>query len=300
MKRNQILAGLSSEAGTRVWGRSRVRVGGLVLLVLLFTPSQDVRSTEVWGPVIPSWASHDSADDSTMTRVALLPFLALRVEGRHGFAWVDQYVLRRGRYWTELSENGDILYLRLGTPGTNAIEEVRRGTLQTNEAAKLFRLLESIGFFRMATEDPVARGMEYEGDVLTVFACVRDQHNKVSSRPPGFVPPGLSDFVRALEHEVQNMPPQSGEQLFLRAEEISQERQARLRARGTRFSTIGDEQLGTHPSLKEALDKPGRFVALDSGELNRLANVIPDRRSSFIARPSPFHIQVFRVAPKSP
>lgn len=214
-------------------------------------------------------------------------------DGAQGFAWVDYYKLRHGRYWMEVREDGEVVYVRLQMPGMAAIAESRRGTLSTTETAQLFSRLESTGFFGMTPQHSSAPGVIDEGDVLTVSACARGRCNRAWAGSPGFVQSGILDFVRALEEKIPALHTQSGQALFLRAVEIDADREARLRARGGSFFSVPDQRLQAHPALREALERPGRFVPLDARELERLADLIPDRRSSFVAASARFHVQVF-------
>src|SRR5262245_282661 len=153
---------------------------------------------------------------------------AAGVATRDGYAWVDYYRLGGSRHWIEIHEDGEVLYLRLRLPGMNAIDEVRRGTLTAKEAADIFRLLGSIGFFTMSTVDPFTQGIVYEGDVLAVFACSAGRCNTVAARPPGSIPPGLGDLVRALEDKIPVLPSQPGEEPLTRTEQHATQRDATI------------------------------------------------------------------------
>ena len=212
---------------------------------------------------------------------------------RDGYAWVDYYHLGGSRYWMEIQADGEVLYLRLRMPGMSAIDDVRRGTLTAKEAADVFGLLGPIGFFTMRSVDPFAQGVVYEGDILVVSACAGGRCNTVGARPPGFIPPGLADFVHALEDKIPAMRPQPGELRFLRAEQIGPQREARIRAAQRPFVSVTDEQLKSRPALLAAIQTPGRFVPIDSQQLEQLSDVLPDRRSAFVSTPAPFQVRVF-------
>src|SRR5262244_3123743 len=181
---------------------------------------------------------------------------------RDGHAWVDYYRRGEGHHWMEVAENGEVLYLRLGMG--NTVEDARRGTLSATDAADIFGLLRSIGFFTMASADPFAQGIVYEGDSLSVFACSRDQCHRVGARPPRSVPQGLADFVRVLEDKIPALRSEPG---------------------------VTEEQVKGRPALSAAIGTPGRFVLLDSQQLDQLRDVLPDRRSAFVSTPTPFQLK---------
>jgi hypothetical protein len=215
-------------------------------------------------------------------------------ELRQDYLWIDYYKLREGRYWSKLSSDGGVLWVRFGVPGTYTLSEVRAGTLSSEETSWFFDSFGKIEFFELQSEYQPIEGVIYEGDVLTVFAYYEGNSHRVSSRPPGFVPEGLLQIVNSFEEKISKLESQSDHKLFIRAGVVNPNRAQRLKDRGRSFIPFSNEQLEEHPSVKKAVEEPNTLVSVNLRESQKINQYLAGENYFYLyGLDGYFQLQVF-------